>query len=457
MNSINVSELINTRPLTRFQIVVAALCFLIVTIDGFDTASIGFIAPAIGAEWGLKPTDMAPLFGAGLFGLMAGAFIFGPLADRFGRKSMLLVSVLFFAAASLAAADAADLRTLVLLRFLTGLGLGGAMPNSITLTSEYCPANHRLFLVTSMFCGFTIGSALGGLASAAMVGLWGWRSVLLAGGVLPIALTPALMWALPESVRFLVLRDKSRARIVAILGRLAPGLDINGASFRLDHGAPAGFPVRFLFRRDLLTGTLLLWVSFFSSLLVIYLLSSWLPSLIKSTGVSLATASLVTAMFQVGGTVGAIALGWFMDKYNPQYVLAICYAAAAVFIGLIGSVSDPVAMAAIIFLAGVGVSGSQVGANALAASFYPTECRATGISWSNAVGRSGSVVGSMGGGWLIAQHLSFSTVFVIVGLPALIGAAAMLTFGRLMPLRRPENPALGARLEAAPFAADARS
>ena len=195
---VNVSEFINERPITSFQILIAAICFLIVAIDGFDTAAIGFLAPAIRAEWSLSPAELAPIFGAGLLGLMSGAFIFGPMADSFGRKTILVVCVLFFGLMSLASSMSTSLVMLVALRFLTGLGLGGAMPNSVTLTSEYCPEHHRLFLVTTMFCGFTLGSALGGLVSAQMVGAYGWRSVLVLGGVLPIALLPLILVKLPE-------------------------------------------------------------------------------------------------------------------------------------------------------------------------------------------------------------------------------------------------------------------
>jgi MFS transporter, AAHS family, 4-hydroxybenzoate transporter len=429
--TVNVSELINRHGLTTFQIVIVVLCFLIVAIDGFDTASIGFLAPAIGAEWGLTPPQMAPLFGAGLFGLTSGAFLFGPLADKFGRKTILLFCVTFFGVASIVATYSTSLLMLVVLRLLTGVGLGGAMPNSITLTSEYCPERHRLLLVTTMFCGFTVGSALGGLASAHMVGAYGWRSVLLLGGILPLVLVPLLTWALPESARYLVLQHKDTARIVAILKRISPKENFEGTRFQPSHKKAEGFPINHLFKPDLIVGTTLLWLAFFSSLLVIYLLSSWLPTLIKSTGVSLATASVVTAMFQVGGTLGAIALGWLMDRCNPQYVLAICYATAAIFIAAIGGVTaSPLLVGTAVFFAGFFVSGSQVGANALAASFYPTDCRASGVSWANAIGRTGSILGSMSGGMLLAVNLSMSTVFLIVGLPALIGGASMFILGR---------------------------
>ncbi|TKV86517.1 MFS transporter [Pseudomonas aeruginosa] len=178
-NKNDVQAFIDAQAVSAFQLRVLSLCFLIVAMDGFDTAAIGFIAPALAHDWQLSPAQLSPILGAALAGLALGAFAAGPLADRFGRKSVLLLSVLFFGGWSLASAYAGSVETLALLRFLTGLGLGGAMPNAITLTSEYCPRRHRALMVTAMFCGFTLGSALGGLLAARMVPALGWESVLL--------------------------------------------------------------------------------------------------------------------------------------------------------------------------------------------------------------------------------------------------------------------------------------
>lgn len=429
---IDVTAFIDRHRLSPFQVTILVLCFLIVAIDGFDTAAIGFIAPAIRAEWHLTPAHLAPLFGAGLAGLMAGAFLCGPLADRFGRKTVLIGSVVFFGVASLASAWSGDLWTLIALRFLTGLGLGGAMPNTITLTSEFCPEKRRSFLVTTMFCGFTIGSAAGGLTSAALVDAFGWRSVLIIGGMLPLVLAVALVRMLPESVRYLVVAGKDSGRIAAILQRIAPHEDLRGATFAVAAQRQASSPVRHLFRPELLRGTLLFWLTFFMSLLVIYLLSNWLPTLLRGTGMSLRTAALVTTMFQVGGTAGAIVLGWLMDRFNPHYVLATSYTLAGVFVAVVGSVAATPWLAGLaVFWAGFCVSGSQVGGNALSAAFYPTDCRATGVSWANGIGRMGSVIGSVGGGAMLSMGFSMPALFVLVGVPAVIAGMTMLSLGRL--------------------------
>src|SRR5262245_47659969 len=189
---IDVQAFIDAHALSGVQRRLLFLCFLVVAIDGFDTALIGFIAPAVRVEWGLAVSSLGPLFAAGLLGLMLGAFVVGPLADRHGRKALLVVSMLVFGLASLAASLSGDLRTLTWLRFLTGVGLGGAIPTSITLASECCPAPRRASLVTLMFCGFTIGSALAGLIAAQVLERYGWRPLLVGGGVAPLALAPVL-------------------------------------------------------------------------------------------------------------------------------------------------------------------------------------------------------------------------------------------------------------------------
>lgn len=430
--TIDVQGFINAHRLSAMQVLTLLLCFFIVAVDGFDTAAIGFIAPAIRAEWGLTAAHLAPVFGAGLAGLMAGAFLFGPLADRFGRKTILMACVGFFGLACLASAYSTSLGMLVVLRFLTGLGLGGAMPNSVTLSSEYAPEKHRSVLVTTMFCGFTLGSALGGVVAAHIVASYGWRAVLVIGGVLPLVLLPVLAMTLPESVRYLVMKGRKPEQVRRTLQRIAPSEDLSASVFAVPEKALRGFPVKHLFDRNLRRGTLFLWLAFFMSLLVIYLLSSWLPTLISSTGMTLKKASLVTAMFQVGGTVGAIALGQLMDRFNPQRVLGVTYALAAVLTALIGSStgSTPVLVLAV-FGAGFCISGAQVGANALAAGFYPTATRATGVSWASGVGRIGSVLGSMTGGWMLALDWSLPMVFAVVGAPAVIAAVSMLSMGRV--------------------------
>ncbi len=427
--SIDVQDYLDALPLSRQQRMVLWLCFLVVAVDGFDTAAIGFIAPSIRTEWGLRAAALAPLFGAGLFGLMLGALVFGPLADRLGRKRILTASVGFFGVMSLASAWSPDLNALIVLRFLTGLGLGGAMPSAITLTSEYCPSKRRSSLVTMMFCGFTVGSALGGLAAAQILSHFGWQGVLLLGGVLPLLLVPLLLWLLPESLRFLVLRQRPQAEVDRIVRALAPSAASHPALTVRE--ATSRTPIAELFRAPYAIGTALLWMSFFMSLLIIYLISSWLPTLLTGAGLDLRTASLVTSVFQVGGTVGAILLGRLMDGVGSARALSIAYAAGAGFVILCGLSSTHLGLMVLaVFGVGFCISGSQVGANALAASFYPTSSRATGVSWANAAGRTGSVVGSVSGGWLVSLGFDAAGILAMLALPALLAALGIALLGR---------------------------
>jgi AAHS family 4-hydroxybenzoate transporter-like MFS transporter len=427
---VDVQAVIDSHPLSPVQRTLLIVCFLVVAIDGFDTAVIGFIAPAIRAEWRLAVSQLAPLFAAGLVGLMAGAFAVGPLADRHGRKVMLTASMVVFGVATLASSLSRDLPTLTWLRFITGVGLGGAMPTSITLSSEYCPAPRRASLVTLMFCGFTIGSALGGLIASQVLEHAGWRPLLAGGGVAPLVLAPVLWLTLPESIRYLVTTGGAARRIAAILSKIAPDLDLRDASFT-GAKAPALSPVRQLFSGGLVHGTLLLWLAFFMSLLVVYLLSNWMPTLIqRSTGASLSHAALITALLQIGGTAGAIVVGRLMDRFNPHHVLGGVYAAGAAFIALISmTTAMPWLMAVAVFGAGFCVSGGQVGANALSAAFYPTPYRATGVSWANGVGRSGSILGSLLGGGMLALGWEVRTVYALVAIPALVSGAALYALG----------------------------
>lgn len=433
--AVRVQTYLNELPFSPRQRLVLWLCFLVVAVDGFDTAAIGFVAPSLRAEWGLTAAALAPLFGAGLVGLMMGALIFGPLADRWGRKLILAGSVAFFGLMSLASVWAPDLPSLVVLRFLTGLGLGGAMPSAITMTSEYCPEQRRSRLVTLMFCGFTLGSALGGLASAQILAQFGWRGVFLLGGVLPLLLLPFLWILLPESLRFLVLRNRPLQAIEKVVRQLNPA-ESSVLRFIAD-AAPGSTPIAELFRPPYAVGTALLWLAYFMSLLIIYLISSWLPTLLTSAGASVSKASLVTSVFQIGGTIGAILLGRWMDNVGSSRALALAYVAGAGFVVLCGLGSTNLGLLVLaVFGVGFCISGSQVGVNALAASFYPTSSRATGVSWANAAGRTGSVVGSMSGGWLMSMNFDMAAILSMLALPALVAAAAIGLMGRAIAAER---------------------
>jgi AAHS family 4-hydroxybenzoate transporter-like MFS transporter len=427
---LDVQAFIDAQRVSPLQKLLLLLCFVVIAIDGFDTAIIGFIAPAIRAEWGLAVARLGPLFAASLFGLMLGAFAVGPLADQHGRKTMLVVSMAVFGAASLASAFSGGLPSLIGLRFLTGLGLGGAMPMTITLASEFCPASRRSSLVTLMFCGFTLGSAVGGLIAASVLPSHGWRVLLVGGGVAPLVLAPVLGALLPESGRYLVTKGNAHDRIAAVLRRIAPKVDFRDSRF-VDAAVSKTSPVAQLLGGGLLKGTLLLWLAFFMSLLVVYLMTNWMPTLLQqASGASMADAAFIGAMYQVGGTLGAILVGRLMDRLEPHGVLFASYLTGAACIVLISLATHRRGLMTLaVFAAGACISGGQVGGNALSAAFYPTPCRATGVAWANGIGRSGSIVGSLLGGILLGFGWPATTVYALVAIPAVISALALATLG----------------------------
>jgi AAHS family 4-hydroxybenzoate transporter-like MFS transporter len=431
-NTARISEIIDNAKISPYQILILTLCFLIVLLDGFDTAIIGYIAPALREEWQLLPAQLSPAFGAGLFGLLIGSLIFGPVADAIGRKRVLLVSILIFGGGTLASAYTHSIESLTLLRFITGIGLGGAMPTCITLSSEYSPVRRRMIMVTLSWSGFTAGLALGGILAGQIIPAFGWRGVLMLGGIAPLLLLPLLAWQMPESVRFMTSSpkhaDKLRKVVERITGKSWAGVTI------VDDERPvkANSPISHLFIEGRAVRTLLLWVAFFCSLFVFYQLTSWLPSILKDVGYDIVQASRIGAMVPLGGTLGAILMALLMDRVGPYRVLALSYLGAALVVGATGYLmGDVYTLAATVFLIGFGVAGAQNGLNLVSATIYPTAARVTGVSWAMASGRFGSIIGSMLGAWMIVASGSTEMFFIWLALPVLVGAAAIFLLYRL--------------------------
>ncbi|QOD84951.1 MFS transporter [Chromobacterium haemolyticum] len=425
------------------QRLLLALCFLVVAVDGFDTAAVGYIAPALVQEWGVPRAALGPVLSAALFGLALGALSAGPLADRYGRKSVLLASVLFFGAGSLASAFAATLEQLAFLRLLTGLGLGAAMPNAVTLMSEFAPARYRAVLVNAMFCGFPLGASAGGVLASWLIPHYGWRSVLLLGGLAPLALAVLLWRYLPESVRHMAAHGAPAARIRRVLERIA-GRDLSAElSFAAAEPALGGrSAVGVVLAPAYRLGSLMLWLAYFMGLLIFYLLTSWLPLLIKDAGFSISQAALITALFPLGGGIGTLAAGYLMDRFNPNRVVALGYALTAALIFAVGQgTATMLSLGCLTFLAGTAMNGAQSSMPALAAGFYPTHGRATGVAWMLGIGRFGGIAGALLGGELLRRQLELDTIFALLAIPAALATAALLCKQRFAAVAAPFDAA----------------
>ena len=430
--AVDVADFIDAQPVGIFQIKLLLICATVLLLDGFDTTAIGYVAPALAKEWNIGKGALGPVFSAGLFGLMIGALLFGPLADRVGRKKIVIFSTLAFGIGTLLTAFVNDVNTLLVIRLLTGLGLGGAMPNTVALTSEFSPHRRRATMVMVMFVGFSIGAALGGLLAAALIPQFGWRSVFVVGGAAPLVLAPILAARLPESVRFLALTGGADARVAQLLARVNAKAGFAPTTrFVVDEPALTGIPVQHLFRDGRTVPTLLLWVVFFMSLLDIYFLTNWLPTVQHDLGASIALAAVIGSMFQIGGIVGTFALGSVIDRFSFR-ALALVYFIAVFAVGAIGQFGhSPFLVTVAIFVAGFCIVGGQIAANALAAGFYPTSVRATGVGWALGVGRVGAIVGPLVGGILLSLKWGVGELFMTAAGAALCAALAAFVLGRL--------------------------
>lgn len=430
-NCLDVQSFINDQPLSRYQWRVVILCFLIVFLDGLDTAAMGFIAPALSQEWGIDRASLGPVMSAALIGMVFGALGSGPLADRFGRKGVLVGAVLLFGGFSLASAYATNVDQLLVLRFLTGLGLGAGMPNATTLLSEYTPERLKSLLVTSMFCGFNLGMAGGGFISAKLIPAYGWHSLLVIGGVLPLLLAMVLLAWLPESARFLVVRNRGIDKIRKTLAPIAPTVVARASSFSVpEQKVATGNVFAVIFSGTYGLGTLLLWLTYFMGLVIVYLLTSWLPTLMRDSGASMEQAAVIGALFQLGGVLSAVAVGWAMDRFNPHKVIGLFYLLAGVFAYVVGqSLGNITLLAVLVLVAGMCVNGAQSAMPSLAARFYPTQGRATGVSWMLGIGRFGAILGAWSGATLLGLGWNFEQVLTALLVPAALATVGVVVKG----------------------------
>jgi MFS transporter, AAHS family, 4-hydroxybenzoate transporter len=395
------------------------MCFAIMLIDGFDTGAIGFIAPSLLSEWHLQRTALGPVLSAALLGLACGALFAGPISDRFGRRLPLIASVIAIGLGALASAFARDLLQLTALRFVTGIGLGAALPNAVTIMSEASQNSRRATLTNLMSCGFPLGTALGGFFSAWLIPRSGWQSVFLVGGAAPLVLSLLLYRALPESRRYILAQAKLTGSAVDAAEGESATRDQPSATDR-----PIG--VKVVLSRPYIIGSVMLWIAFFMGLVIFYGSVNWMPVLLREAGLDSERATLVSTLFPLGG-IGAALSGVFMDRFIAARVIAVCYALTAVSVYFIGqTVGNIEQLVLAVFMAGVLINTSQASMPALAAEFYPTKGRATGVAWMLGIGRFGGIAGSFLVAELTRLNFSFEGVFAILATAGIGSCAALI-------------------------------
>jgi MFS transporter, AAHS family, 4-hydroxybenzoate transporter len=430
----DVGKLIDTARLGRFQISIVVLCGLVAILDGADTTSIAIAASTIAGLLNFPMSAFGVVFAAGTLGAMLGAMTFGPLADRFGRKRLLIASTILFGIFTFLIAHAQSYSELVLYRVIAGLGLGGATPCFLALVSEYIPRRVRGTVVSVLWAAFPLGIMLGGFVNSYLVTAFGWQMIFYVGGVLPLIVAALLTLMLPESLQFLIGRRGATGQAAQILARIVPGAVDQNAVLTVERDSLPGVPVKYLFTEGRALSTVALWVPFFAAFGVLSVVVFFTPALLRSAGGVAAAASsgaLVNAFHGLGALLGMAVAGQLVDRFGARKVLSAALlvgAACTVAVGpSVSSVSlAATATASVGFF--VGIAGS--GCIALAAIIYPTEIRATGIGWGMAMGRGGQVVAPLVAGQIIGATGDGSLMLLVMAVVLVISIAFVFLLGR---------------------------
>jgi AAHS family 4-hydroxybenzoate transporter-like MFS transporter len=432
--TVNVTDVIAHSRLRSFQIGALILCGLCMIMDGVDVQAMGYVAPALIKEWHIAKAALGPVFGAGLFGIMLGSLGLSIVADKVGRRPVLIAAMFLLALGMFGTTYATSVNQLLVLRFLTGLAMGAIIPNALALSGEFSPARYKVTLMMTVSSGFIIGGALGGGISAVLIPTFGWQSVFYAGAIAPLIIGAIMIFALPESLQFLVLRRQQLDKVRNWIRRIDPDLKIErDTELVVLEKAKKGTPVGNLFRDGMATGTLLLWMLNFMNLICAYFLANWLPVVMNEAGHTGSAAIWAGTILWIGGLIGNLVLGWFVDRRGFGPVLTATFVVGAVAIASIGQVAGSLAIALIVIsIAGFCVLGGQSGLNALGPTYYPISIRSTGTGWASGVGRFGSVFGPVVGGELMRLNWSTGDLFIAAAVPAGIATLTMLTFWRIV-------------------------
>ena len=427
---VELDELLDACPLSGLQKYVLILCSLAVLFDGYDLQVLALTVPALTRAWGIAPASLSLALSASLLGMGLGAALLGPLGDRYGRRTVLAATLAIVGASSLVTALAHDTLQLALCRFLTGAALGASLANAYALTADFMPRRRRMSLITLSYCNTATGALAAGLVAPILIVRYGWPATFVIGGVLPLVLGAVMLATAPESIKFLMNRRPGTAAVKMILGRIAPGVSADAVYLIRPAQALAG-SVGDLFTRPYRASTLFLWLGFAMNSFNLYLLVSWLPTLLTGTGWLPAQALRAMAFNQAGGILGGLTLAGLMDRFGSERTLAIGFTVNALSLLLFLIVpSGILSWGALLLVIGACTGGSQFAIVSLAASLYPSGILATGSGWASAVARIGAVISPLVGGALIAAGVAPTQVIAGLAGPALVCVISMLALSR---------------------------
>ena len=427
MRSVDVNQVVDDAKFTPFHMNVLFWCMLVIIFDGYDLVIYGVAMKGLVAQWGLSAKEAGFLGSVALFGMMIGAMALGSLADRYGRKKMIALCLVLFSLFTFLCGFAQNPTQFAIMRFIAGVGIGGAMPNLVAMMAEYSPKRMRSTMVSLMFSGYAIGGMLSAGLGIMIVPSMGWEWMFYLG-IIPLFLLPLIWKFLPESLGFLM-RQGKEAEVRKILPKVAPELNITAEDQLVREEVvvkKSVVPVGQLFAEHRGVSTLAFWVSFFCCLLMTYALSTWLPKFMEQAGYELKAGLSFLFAMNIGAMIGAIGGGWLADKFNIKAVLvAFLLLGSTAFVCLGYKAPVPV-LYVLVTIAGATTIGTQIVLYSYVAIFYPLKIRSTGIGWASGVGRIGAIVGPILGGWLVAMQLPHSTNFMVFAIPAIIATVAVL-------------------------------
>ncbi|WEL55560.1 aromatic acid/H+ symport family MFS transporter [Pseudomonas kermanshahensis] len=409
-------------PLGKLHYTLLFWCSFIMLFDGYDLVIYGSVVPRLMEEWALTPVVAGWMGSAALFGMMFGAVVVGPQADRLGRRKVIIGSMALASLCALGTAFTWDAPSFALLRFITGVGLGGAIPNIVALMNDLAPTSRRSSLTTIMLSFYSIGAMISALVAMLIIPRFGWEATFIIGGV-PLLFLPWLARQLPESLHYLLEKDPAAAS--ALLKRIDPQVDISTVSFAAPVRTSSAAPLSRLFAEGRGVGTVFLWLGFGMCMLMVYGLNTWLPKIMVAGGFELGSSLMFLVILNIGATAGALGGGWLADRWGCKPTLMLFFLLAVVSLCTLGVKPGPVLLNIMLLIAGATTIGTLAVIHAFAAQQYPSEIRSTGVSWCSAIGRFGGVAGPTLGGLMLSMNLPLQLNFILCAVPGVIAVLAI--------------------------------
>ena len=415
----NIKKTIDENPVSSLQFLVFYQCFVLNMLDGIDVQAIAYSAPVISDEWAITPQTLGIVFSAALVGMTIGAMFLSPFTDRIGRRKMILISLVMIGVGMIGTSFAASVNHLVVLRFLTGLGIGSILASSTSMVAEFAPERVRNVSITIYHSGYPIGAIIIGLIAIWMIPEYGWRSLFILAGVISLAMLPVVYLYLPESLDFLLTRrtPDTLNRVNEILGRMGrPPIAELPPQESKEHSVVGG--VGALLQEGRATSTLMLWLAFFMSFASLYFLFSWVVKLANDSGLPIEDAMYAGIAMNLGAFCGSISLGYFSRRTGLKKIIFLYFMLAVCVIIPYGFLKTAVPVVlAMIFILMLFVQGAFAGLYVVAARLYPTEIRTTGVGWAIGAGRFGAIFGPAVAGFMLGAGLSISWTFALFAIP----------------------------------------